>query len=60
MAMIHILDTEGRPHLVHSSIFDGMKRYSVDEKRPARATGSWPDVWARVDEPGLVAKERDE
>lgn len=41
MALLTVVDVEGKSHLVHSSIFDS--------HRPPRATGSWPDVWDRVE-----------
>lgn len=47
MALITIIDSSGRAHLVHTSIFD--------ERRPPRLTGTWVSVWARLD---AARKER--
>ena len=56
MALITLLDDNGRPHLVHSSIFNRgnvvhMPSFIVapDQKRPARAVGDWAEVWKRVE-----------
>lgn len=52
MALLFVLDTEGRDHLVHSSIFDSLKVVDLGEdepKRPARATGDWLTVWGRFE-----------
>lgn len=43
MALIGVTTTEGETVLVHSSVFDHIG------KRPAVATGSWNDVWARAE-----------
>ena len=43
MALIHVLDTEGNSHLVHTSIFD--EAYH----RWVRSQAEWPGVWERVD-----------
>lgn len=51
MAILTILDQDGKPALVHSSIFDGAAR------KIERAAGQWSQVWARVDAPSATTPE---
>lgn len=44
MALLVIKGSDGRSHLVHSSIFDS--------HRPAMLLGAWSDVWSRFDASG--------
>lgn len=44
MAFVHITDTKGETHLIHTSQI-GL----LPNARPARSLGSWQNVWAQMD-----------
>lgn len=50
MALITIRDDEGRPHLVHTSVFDRMERavsVFLPEEAKSGPKGEWSEVWGR-------------
>ncbi len=52
MAFVTVSDTEGRPHIVHTSMFDA----PPPRRRP---DSEWADVWVRLDGQSANPKPQD-